>query len=493
MRWLQLCAHPRLLAVLAFAFALVPAWLAVVTYRDAREKDTRLFQTSAEVLGEQLQHGFERNTYYLGIIRGQAEGLDDAALASGRVESGFDWKAKLPHLLAYAYVEQAGGKAIIRWKSEQRVPLPLVGDEIVTNPAVAAQSINLDAHRTLLLLPVLRPKERTVRGYVAGWVDIGALCRDDTMPLLRDAVLTAKQLAPGEAAPEGATRVEIHDSRAPWVAAIARGPHFSQEYGAPAPWLAFLAAGVSAVPLLVLSTLAGRAGKLRSALAVEREITEQQRFFTQSVSHEFRTPLGVILSGADLLDRYAGHLTPGRRAEVLAEIKDNTRQMVDMVEGLLLLGRIESGKPGCHPQTLDIAAMCGDIARRINATATGAITVTAPQGEALLDAALLGSVLGNLLSNAVKYSPPGSPVSLSAALENAGVTFIVRDQGAGIPADELPRVCDPFHRCENVGETPGTGLGLAIARRCAELHGGTLKIESTAGTGTVATVTIPAA
>jgi hypothetical protein len=67
----------------------------------------------------------------------------------------------------------------------------------------------------------------------------------------------------------------------------------------------------------------------------------------------------------------------------------------------------------------------------------------------------------------------------------------VRDEGIGIPAEDLPRVCDPFHRCGNVGETPGSGLGLAIAHRAASLHGGTLKIESIEGRGTTATITIP--
>jgi signal transduction histidine kinase len=513
MNWLHRLARPRLLAALAFAFALVPALLAVVTYRDAREKDERLFQTSAQVLAEQLQHRFERNTYFLGIMRGQAVALDDAALAGGRMVPEMDWQARLPQLLAFAYVEQTQESAVIRWKSDECVSLPRVGDVISMNAAISKKentaemaaavrqkqtmdslfptlSIMQEDRRTLILLPVPSQKERGVRGYVAGWVDTAALCGDADMPLLRDAVLTARPLVPGEAIPEGALRVDILDSRSRWTAAIARGPRFSQQYGAPAPWLAFLAVGVSAVPLLVLSALAGRAGKLLAALAAEREITEQQRFFTQSVSHEFRTPLGVILSGADLLDRYADHLTPVRRAEILAEIKDNTRQMTDMVEGVLQLGRIESGKLDCIPRPVNIAGLCRDITRKI---AAGAITVTAPEREAMLDATLIGSVLGNLLSNAVKYSPPGSPVSFISSLENDRITFTVRDQGNGISADELPRVCDPFHRCKNVGEIPGTGLGLAIALRCAELHGGTLKIESNTGSGTTATVTIPAA
>lgn len=121
----------------------------------------------------------------------------------------------------------------------------------------------------------------------------------------------------------------------------------------------------------------------------------------------------------------------------------------------------------------------------------GEIVVSAPDANANLDVSILGSILGNLLSNAVKYSPPDKPVRLEVVLEKERVTFIVRDEGIGIPEQDVGRVCEPFHRCSNVGEVPGTGLGLAIVQRCAGLHGGTLTIQSTVGSGTTAIVTLP--
>jgi signal transduction histidine kinase len=255
----------------------------------------------------------------------------------------------------------------------------------------------------------------------------------------------------------------------------------------------FIAVALSAVPLVILASLAGRSTKLRATLAAEREIMQQHRQFAQSVSHEFRTPLGIILSGADLLESYGEKLTPERVSEVLTEIKDNTERMNEMVERLLLLGSIESNKLQCEREMVNVAAICREIARRNTTVNPGAVVVSvnAPDLDAMLDTTLLDSVLGNLLSNAVKYSAPGALVTLDAQVKNERILFTVRDEGIGIPKEDAARVFDPFHRCGNVGDKPGTGLGLAIAQRCAELHGGTLQIESTEGHGTMATVSIP--
>ena len=285
----------------------------------------------------------------------------------------------------------------------------------------------------------------------------------------------------------------IRENDAHWDVGIMRGPQFSQQFGPPTPWVLFIAVALSAVPLVILASLAGRSTKLRAALAAEREIMQQHRQFTQSVSHEFRTPLGIIMSGADLLESFGGKLTPERVSEVLAEIKDNTGRMNEMIERLLLLGSIESSKLQCVREIVDVAALCREIARRNTTVNPGAVVVSvnAPDLEVMLDASLLDSVLGNLLSNAVKYSAPGAEVTLDAQVKIGWILFTVRDEGLGIPDEDVARVFDPFHRSGNVGDRPGTGLGLAIAQRCAELHGGTLQIESAEGRGTTATVRIP--
>jgi signal transduction histidine kinase len=205
----------------------------------------------------------------------------------------------------------------------------------------------------------------------------------------------------------------------------------------------------------------------------------------RSVSHEFRTPLSVILSSAELLENYDTRLAPERRADALAQIRHATVRMNEMVGQVLLLSRIEQRRLPVEPRDFDAAALAREVAHEIE-TATQArcpIRVNAPERlDATADLTLVRTVLGNLLSNAVKFSRDSEPVDLTVARDSA-LRFIVRDRGPGIAAEDLPRVREPFFRAASAAHIPGTGLGLAIADQCAALLGGTLTIASdTAGT-----------
>ncbi len=509
MKWQRFIPQPRLLAGLALALALVPAGLALLMYRDASRKDELVFQTTAQVLAEQLQALFEQHTYYPIECRNAARKLDDAALTEGKMMRQFDWRKRLPHILALGYAQQAGESIVVRWKDEAEAGVVQNGEDLTTLSGVSAalreggppqssvtRGCLLEHHRMLVLLAVpAADASKPPRGHVFAWLDLDAMCRSRLLPLARDENLLASFLEEGAEVPPRARRASIHDGSAKWSVAISRGGKFSEGFGAVAPWMILIAVGLSAGPLLVLASLAGRAARLRAELAAEREIGRQQRFFAQSVSHEFRTPLGIIMSGADLLDGYLEHLSPARRREVLGEIKGSTRQMNEMVEQVLMLGRIESGKLPLNPQPVNLSSLCNDAARLATAAAhdSRGIEVAAPDSDARLDASLVASILDNLLSNALKYSPPGSPVKLNASSEGRQVIFAVSDQGIGIPKEDVARVCDPFHRCANIGGRPGSGLGLAIMQRCVALHSGSLHIASEEGRGTTITVTLPVA
>jgi signal transduction histidine kinase len=110
---------------------------------------------------------------------------------------------------------------------------------------------------------------------------------------------------------------------------------------------------------------------------------------------------------------------------------------------------------------------------------------------ALLDAQLLRHILGNLLSNAIKYSPQDYSITFAVTCHPDQISFLVQDQGIGIPEEDQAKLFDTFHRASNVRQIPGTGLGLAIVKQSVELHGGTIAFESEEGTGTTFTVTIP--
>jgi PAS domain S-box-containing protein len=235
--------------------------------------------------------------------------------------------------------------------------------------------------------------------------------------------------------------------------------------------------------------------ELLRALAQEKELSQLKSNFVSMVSHEFRTPLGVIMSSAEILDHYLEQLEPAERREQLQSIQKNSRRMAELMEEVLLLGLVEAGRLDFKPTPLDFPAFCR---RRLDEllAATGGkcpvhFAVTGEMANAFADERLLHHVLANLLANAVKYSPAGTPVHLE--IERAGDQAIcrVRDHGIGIPAADLAQLFQAFHRGGNAGHLPGTGLGLTIVKRCVELHRGQIKIESSVGRGTTVTVTLP--
>lgn len=235
--------------------------------------------------------------------------------------------------------------------------------------------------------------------------------------------------------------------------------------------------------------------ELRRALERERELSQLKSRFVSMVSHEFRTPLGVIQSSAEILHDYLDQLAPAERQEHLQSIAKNTRRMAGLMEEVLVLGRLDSGKLDFQPAPLDWEALCRRIAEDVAAATDHRCPVDlhteAFPGEALADERLVRHILTNLLMNAVKYSEPGSRVECSVVGTGTDAVMTVRDRGVGIPAADQPLLFTAFHRGSNVGQRSGTGLGLVIVQRCVELHGGRIGIESVEGQGTTVTVKLP--
>ncbi len=235
--------------------------------------------------------------------------------------------------------------------------------------------------------------------------------------------------------------------------------------------------------------------ELAGMLDTEKELNQLKSRFVSIISHEFRTPLGIIMSAADILRKYTDRLAPERRTEHLQEIHDATRHMAGMMEQVLLLGRAESGRLVFSAVPLDLAAFCQKLVdQQISASRGRCPIVFTPaklKNSAHGDEGLLRHIFSNLLSNAVKYSPEGSPVEFAVERASDEALFIVRDRGIGVPEEEAARLFTAFYRCTNVSEIPGTGLGLLIVKRCVELHGGSIAFESMEGGGTTFTVRLP--
>lgn len=238
-----------------------------------------------------------------------------------------------------------------------------------------------------------------------------------------------------------------------------------------------------------------RTTELQAALAQQTELARLKTDFVSLVSHEFRTPLGVIMSASDVLHRYFDRLPAEKRARHLEMILSSTKNLASLIEEVLLLGRAEEGRMQFAPSTLNLERFCRTLCDEMRSATKAASTIeftdlSSLEG-AVSDEQILRHILSNLLSNAVKYSEPDSLVEFVVTRQGNDAVFTVHDYGIGIPEEDQARLFNSFTRGSNVGNRPGTGLGLVVVQRCVQLHGGTLKLSSALGHGTTVTVTLP--
>ena len=235
--------------------------------------------------------------------------------------------------------------------------------------------------------------------------------------------------------------------------------------------------------------------ELHRTLAREKELSQLKSNFVSMVSHEFRTPLGIIQSSTELLRDFHNKMQPGERDEQLQSVIRNTRRMAGMMEGVLVLSRLDAGKLDFQPSALDLNLFFRRVVDEVlSATSRRCpieLSLNSVPPEAQADERLLGHIFTNLLSNGIKYSEAGAAVHFFVARVGCNAVCVIRDKGIGIPEEDRQHLFKAFHRGSNVGTCPGTGLGLLLVKRCADLHGGTVQVESTVGEGTTVTVALP--
>ena len=224
------------------------------------------------------------------------------------------------------------------------------------------------------------------------------------------------------------------------------------------------------------------------------EMNQLKSDFLATVSHELRTPLNSIIGFSDLLS--SADEMKDKQRRYADNIQRSGKQLLDMINDILDLAKIESGKMEVRLSNFNIrtivASQC-DMARplseRKNIDLEYEIAPSLPPMNQ--DQGKIEQILNNLLSNAIKYSPVGSTIAFRARCDGDQVEFHVQDQGIGIPLAEREQLFEPFYRASNVGKVPGTGLGLAIVKQAVELHGGTIAIQSEEGKGTTFSVSLP--
>ena len=247
-----------------------------------------------------------------------------------------------------------------------------------------------------------------------------------------------------------------------------------------------------------------QAGALVRDVVVISDLTREYRTerlksdFIAMVSHELRTPLTPIIGYVDLLRTRGERMTPQKRLDALNLIGDRAGHLSRLVEDLLLASRIGDNPDDVSLQvragTHDVGALVARAARDLGSPRV--ITDLPPEPlPATCDDGRTLQILANLIGNGLKYSPEDAGVTVTARRDGAAVRVDVRDRGRGIPADQLEKIFDKFHRVEDpmTMSTSGTGLGLFIARRLARATGGDITVASTLNEGSLFTLTLVAA
>jgi two-component system sensor histidine kinase KdpD len=199
-----------------------------------------------------------------------------------------------------------------------------------------------------------------------------------------------------------------------------------------------------------------------------------------SISHDLRTPLAVISGASSSLAEKGPLLSPQEREALARSIFEQSQQMSDLVANVLQITRLEGGAIALNRDWHSLSELVGSVLARLREPlASHPLKVQLPGGLPLVrvDAMLIEQVLANLLENASKYTPPGTPITLSAELQAREVLVSVEDQGPGLPPGDPEALFAKFHRGSMEGAVGGVGLGLAICRAVVNLHGGRIWAE----------------
>jgi len=220
--------------------------------------------------------------------------------------------------------------------------------------------------------------------------------------------------------------------------------------------------------------------------------------FLTNMSHELRTPLNAVIGFSDVLDQgMVGKLNP-KQEEFVRDIRASGKHLLDLINDILDLAKVESGRMELMTSTFDLPASLESALALVRERATRHRIELALQvddvGEIVADERKVRQVVVNLLSNAVKFTPEGGRVSVAARRGASGIEIAVSDTGVGIAPEDQAKVFEEFQQVgkDSARRQEGTGLGLALARRFVELHGGTLRLQSAPGAGSTFTFTLPA-
>jgi signal transduction histidine kinase len=245
--------------------------------------------------------------------------------------------------------------------------------------------------------------------------------------------------------------------------------------------------------------------RLAEDLAAARDQAEEanrtKSMFLATMSHELRTPLNAIIGFSELIGgEMFGPVGNESYREYANDIRESGQHLLDLINDILDLSKLEAGSDELHEENIDVAEIVRSVKWLVTARARDdSVELTTELAEALpnlrADTLKLKQILINLLSNAIKFTDTGGKVTLKAwCSDQGGYVFQVIDTGIGIALEDIPKALSPFQQIDNMlnRKYEGTGLGLPLSKTLAEMHGGSLDLQSQVGVGTTVTVRFPA-
>jgi len=235
--------------------------------------------------------------------------------------------------------------------------------------------------------------------------------------------------------------------------------------------------------------------KIQQALIKEKELNDLKSRFISMVSHEFRTPLGLILSSAELLQNYGYKWEEEKRNEHFERIKKSVDNLTGLIKDIITLSEEESGKIKFTPVEIDIISFIKEIVDEVKNSTEKYPTIhfKFPENSKVVfaDKKIFRQIFMNLISNAAKFTPEKRNVFVCLIYTENNFVVEIKDEGIGIPNEDLENIFEPFIRAKNAAEVKGSGLGLSIVKHAVDLHNGEIKVTSKINEGSVFKVSLP--
>lgn len=243
------------------------------------------------------------------------------------------------------------------------------------------------------------------------------------------------------------------------------------------------------------ATLQGHADELIRHLRKEKKLTEMQREFVSMASHEFRTPLAIIDSNAQRLKRKIDKLEPEMVLERITNIRESVERMQYLITRFLNFSQSQSGEVKLQFEETSVRNLVERVCKglqSVNKTYNIHSETSNLPEQATLDPKLFEHCLNNIISNAIKYSPERNNVWVTGHRDGDSFTISVKDEGVGIPEDEIPKIFNRYFRASTSSGIAGTGIGLNMTEMIVQKHNGTVDVASEVGEGTTVTLKLPA-